>query len=257
MVAARAGWRRRGHQRSHRRTAAQTALHVALTSEGLCALDVAPDLREGFAAEFVDGMSSDAARVRRLGDVGGNDPSLWEWGVGDACLTSPCCSMPRPGGSRRCSATIEAQCAAGFECIAWLSTSAIWRHRSRSDSTTAFHSRNSTGTVSARRATTISSSTRICRLGEFLLGYPNEYGLYTPRPLLDPQRDPGGAAPRAEDAPDQADLGRNGCYLVLRQLQQDVEGFGRALDQQASGDAELRQRLAAAMVGRKKDGNRS
>ena len=74
-------------------------------------------------------------------------------------------------------------------------------------------------------------------LGEFLLGYPNEYGLYTPRPLLAPQRDPGRLLPRAEDAPEQADVGRNGCYLVLRQLQQDVQGFWRELDRQAGGDA--------------------
>ena len=48
-------------------------------------------------------------------------------------------------------------------------------------------------------------------LGEFLLGYPNEYGLYTPRPLLAPQRDPGRLLPRAEDAPEEVDLGRNGA----------------------------------------------
>ena len=101
---------------------------------------------------------------------------------------------------------------------------------------TAFHSRNSTGTASARCVTTTSSRTAtVSCLGEFLLGYPNEYGLYTPRPLLDPQRDPDGLLPRAEDAPEQADLGRNGCYLVMRQLHQDVQGFWRELDRQAAG----------------------
>jgi hypothetical protein len=91
-------------------------------------------------------------------------------------------------------------------------------------------------------------------LGEFLLGYPNEYGLYTPRPLLARERDPGGLLPRAEDAPEEVDLGRNGCYLVLRQLQQDVRGFWRELDRQAGGNEDLREALAAAMVGRKKNG---
>ena len=41
---------------------------------------------------------------------------------------------------------------------------------------------------------------------------------------------------------------------MLRQLQQDVQGFWRELDRQAGGDADLRERLAAAMVGRKKNG---
>jgi deferrochelatase/peroxidase EfeB len=90
-------------------------------------------------------------------------------------------------------------------------------------------------------------------LGEFLLGYPNEYGQYTPRPLLAPE---GASArlPRAEDDPGRADFGRNGSYLVIRQLRQDVDGFWHELDQRAGGDADLRERLAAAMVGRKKSG---
>ena len=66
-------------------------------------------------------------------------------------------------------------------------------------------------------------------LGEYLLGYPNEYGGYTDRPLLDAAR-AGARLPRAEDAPDRADLGRNGSYLVLRQLRQDVHGFWHFVD---------------------------
>ena len=61
----------------------QTALHVAFTSEGLRALEVAADLCAEFSAEFVAGMASDAARARRLGDVGANDPGNWRWGAGE------------------------------------------------------------------------------------------------------------------------------------------------------------------------------
>jgi deferrochelatase/peroxidase EfeB len=56
--------------------------------------------------------------------------------------------------------------------------------------------------------------------------------------------------PRAEDAPDRADLGRNGSYLALRQLQQDVHGFWNFLDHAAGGEPAQREQLAAAMVGR-------
>ena len=80
-------------------------------------------------------------------------------------------------------------------------------------------------------------------VGEFLLGYPNEYGLYTARPLLD--RDAGGLLPEAEDQPGMSDLGRNGAYLVIRQLEQDVDGF-QAFVKAHGGEA-----LAEAMVGRK------
>jgi deferrochelatase/peroxidase EfeB len=60
--------------------------------------------------------------------------------------------------------------------------------------------------------------------------------------------------PAAEDQPDSRDFGRNGCYLVMRQLEQDVPGFWQFVDQAAAGDVDERERLAAAMVGRQRDG---
>jgi deferrochelatase/peroxidase EfeB len=87
-------------------------------------------------------------------------------------------------------------------------------------------------------------------LGEFILGYPNEYGLYTPRPLLSAERDPNNSLPRAEDSPGSADLGRNGTYLVIRQLRQDVQGFWQAMDERAGGIDAERERLASQLVGR-------
>jgi deferrochelatase/peroxidase EfeB len=67
---------------------------------------------------------------------------------------------------------------------------------------------------------------------------------------LDARRDPSGSLPRAEDSPDSADVGRNGTYLVIRQLRQDVRGFWQAMDRCAGGVPAARERLAAQMVGR-------
>ena len=93
------------------------------------------------------------------------------------------------------------------------------------------------------------------KTGEVLLGYVNEYGLYTDRPLLSAdsvaQAD---LLPVAEDDPGRRDLGRNGSYLVMRQLEQDVPGFWQFLDAASDADAAERERLAAAMVGRQRDG---
>jgi deferrochelatase/peroxidase EfeB len=87
-----------------------------------------------------------------------------------------------------------------------------------------------------------------------LLGYPNEYGKYTERPLVAPEEDPANELPLAEDQPAHRDLGRNGTYLVLRTLDQDVRGFWQYLDRAAAEDSEERYGLAAAMVGRTVDG---
>ncbi len=80
------------------------------------------------------------------------------------------------------------------------------------------------------------STTAICiTAGEFLLGYRNEYGLYTDRPLLDPRatgRD--GICRWPRTIPSRRDLGRNGSYLVLRELRQDVRGFWRFVAAQST-----------------------
>ena len=47
-----------------------TLLQVALSHRGLLALGVPQDVARGFSPEFVSGMTGDASRSRRLGDVG-------------------------------------------------------------------------------------------------------------------------------------------------------------------------------------------
>jgi Dyp-type peroxidase family len=232
----------------------ETALHVAFTSEGLRALEVACDLREGFSTEFVAGMASDTARARRLGDVGANDPKYWRWGTGERLPHVAVLLYAKSGRLAAWEREIEAQYAAGFVQIERLSTS-----DEQGKEPFGFDDGISQPQVDWERKRPVRDQdqleySNVSCLGEFLLGYPNEYGLYTPRPLLVPQRDPDALLPRAEDAPEQADLGRNGCYLVMRQLRQDVRRFWSELDRQAEGDADLRDRLAAAMVGRKKNG---
>jgi Dyp-type peroxidase family len=91
--------------------------------------------------------------------------------------------------------------------------------------------------------------------GEFILGYVNEYGLYTDRPLLDVSADPLHVLPLDAEGSGKLDLGRNGTYVVLRQLAQDVRGFWRFVDtasKQLDGvdHPHLRTWLAAKMVGR-------
>jgi Dyp-type peroxidase family len=91
-------------------------------------------------------------------------------------------------------------------------------------------------------------------LGEFLLGYPNEYARYTDHPLLDRSDDPDEILPYAEDVPGKKDFGRNGTYLVLRDLSQNVAAFWKYADNQAKHDPRERKMLAEAMVGRTMSG---
>ena len=92
--------------------------------------------------------------------------------------------------------------------------------------------------------------TNVAALGEFLFGYPNEYTRYTDRPLVEERNDHERILPLAEDKAGKRDFGRNGTYLVFRDLSQDVPTFWRYIDAQARQNPDQRWKLAHAMVGR-------
>ncbi len=93
------------------------------------------------------------------------------------------------------------------------------------------------------------------RAGEFILGYPNEYGQFTVSPLVKSEADSNGILPTDINGSGDHDFGRNGSYLVFRQLHQKVHEFWQFLDQETrnsdnSSNPEARTKLAAKMVGR-------
>jgi deferrochelatase/peroxidase EfeB len=233
----------------------ETALHIAMTSAGLRMLGVEEDVVERFSPEFIVGMSSDASRARRLGDLGPSDPAGWQWGGSPETMPHVMVMLyAAPGGLDDWIGSAMSRAEEGFEQLACLTTSDL-------DGVEPFGFADgiSEPAIDWRRERPardeeLSDYTNRSCLGEYLLGYPNEYGEYTDRPLLDPLRDPDAILRRAEDAPDRGDLGLNGSYLVLRQLRQDVEGFWRYIDEQVQGDPVRRKQLAEAMVGRTMEG---
>jgi deferrochelatase/peroxidase EfeB len=228
----------------------KTVLQIALTSAGMRALGVSADVVRGFSEEFLEGMAGDPNRTRRLGDVGENAPDRWDWGSGNSVPHVAVLLYALPGNLEPFQRSVEAQCAAGFQLLYRLPTANMggvepfgfadglsqpeldWQRM-----------------LPAEDREQLSYRSSSC-LGEFILGYPNEYGLYTPRPLLDARRDTERSLPRAEESPDKADVGRNGSYLVIRQLRQDVRGFWQAMDKCARGVPAVREHLASLMVGR-------
>jgi deferrochelatase/peroxidase EfeB len=230
----------------------KTALQIAFTPEGLQALGVSEKVVAGFSAEFISGVAGDPNRSRRLGDTGANSPSNWQWGGGAKSPHAVLMLFAEPGLLSHWTESIKGQFwDKAFEETVCLPTSDMG-------------GREPFGFIDGisqpeidwdqTRTVPINGNQRkysnvVC-LGEFLLGYANEYGRYTDRPLLDPRDHATSELLAAEDQPDKKDLGRNGTYVVMRQLAQDVRGFWQFLDRAANSNPEDRQRLGGLMVGR-------
>src|SRR5690606_38225717 len=113
--------------------------------------------------------------------------------------------------------------------------------------------------------------------GEMVLGYPDNFGFVAPSPSIPSTDDPLGLLPAAGADPQrqrpnfahaeptaERDLGRNGSYLVVRQLEQHVDAFDAFAREAAAAladapraprDTETRiEWIKAKMVGRWKDG---
>jgi deferrochelatase/peroxidase EfeB len=231
-----------------------TILQVALSSEGLRALGVPDAIVNDFSPEFIAGMGSDASHARRLGDTGANDPALWQWGTGSRIPHVLLLLYALPGQLAAWQRSVEMACSGGFEVLDCLPSADMQGIEPFGFVDGISQPEIDWGRQRASQDAEQLSYSNLSCLGEYLLGYVNEYGGYTERPLLSPQPSAQAQLPRAEDAPALADLGRNGSYLVLRQLSQDVRGFWQFLDHQAGGNAERREALAAALVGRTRKG---
>jgi deferrochelatase/peroxidase EfeB len=231
-----------------------TALQIAFTHQGLESLGVPERILSEFSLEFRSGISSDENRSRRLGDTGTNAPANWKWGGSRAphLVVMLFAEDSRLDAWQQSVTGVLFQQA--FNVIAQLDTSDLGgrEHFGFIDGISQPQldwSRVRTVSVNGNQ---LAYGNLVC-LGEFLLGYPNEYSRYTERPLID------GAEAAAQDLPDaenqsgKKDLGKNGTYVVIRQLRQDVRAFWQYIVEATRSLHESGHGLAEAMIGRRLD----
>lgn len=229
------------------------ALAVALTASGLAAVGLPECVRDGFSLEFTTGMTDDAHRRRILGDVGPSAPERWLWGGPGSRAVDVLLLLFGESESELDALTTEHLEEVGGATL-------VQRLRA---STAAFDHFGFRDSISQPFIAGLGSgpAAQTIQTGEFLLGYPNEYGQYTERPLIDPLEGSSVLLPNDAAGSGLRDLGRNGTYLVFRHLSQDVPAFWQWADKHvgnANGDSEagpgareqLRTALASKLVGR-------
>jgi len=227
------------------------AIHVAFTRPGLEQLGVRERVLKTFAREFNEGMDHEV-RARSLGDQGDNDPGNWKWGH----ETKPHALLLIYAKDEPTLESIVARertaMKGAFRVMAVKSTTRLagqkehfgWRDGISTPIIDGFGGKDA---VSA-------SWTAPFPAGEFVLGYKNEYEAYTESPTVALEDDPDGLLPVTPDKTAK-DLGRNGSYLVYREMTQDVPAFWKYLADN-SREAPIAERarsaieLGAKMVGR-------
>ncbi|MBL4828185.1 MAG: hypothetical protein JKY66_10835 [Spongiibacteraceae bacterium] len=234
-----------------------TALHIAFTAEGLHEIGLKKHIINGFSNEFLSGMTGDN-RSRRLGDTAENDPQSWHWGT--SSNNKPDLLLMLYADSENID-TWQQQLTSGIFYQAFTLQTSLNTNGEIASEPFGFADGISQPVIDWQQQQSVNIHQRdtysnLVAPGEIILGYPNEYNEYTDRPLLNTENDElANILPDAEEQPHLKDFGRNGSYLIFRQLEQDVPGFWQFIDKETGGNPSKREKLAQAMVGRTRNGD--
>jgi deferrochelatase/peroxidase EfeB len=251
-----------------RRLEKDAVLTFALGARGLKRLGLPEQGLATFPFAFVEGMTT-PARARILGDIGGNASEHWIWGRMQPDIALLVYGKTQQAvdhlGARLTEAAAKAGMGAPHE---------IPLKQVSDDKEEPF------GFIDGISQPVIRGTYKglrnpdpihLVEPGEFILGYPDNRGNLPPGPTLPATADPNNRLPLVGAVSgftrtvveDDRDLGFNGTFLVIRQLEQDVPEFTDYCEQEAqrlNGRLpppynETPEFVAAKLIGRWKDGS--
>ncbi|MEA3041455.1 MAG: hypothetical protein QOC65_944 [Sphingomonadales bacterium] len=241
---------------------------VALGASALEKLGLPDECLKGFAAAFLEGMHTEA-RNRILGDINANAPDKWLWGRDPYDLALLVYGRDEASVTALCGRIREL---AGENDLGEPHRIALERTKKPAIEPFGFVDGISQPIIrGSYQSYRKNDPIHLVEPGEFIIGYPDNRGNFPPEPELSALADPGNRLPVADksrefgnsivDAP--RAVGRNGTYLVIRQLEQDVTGFWdycwgeyRRLKERLPAPYDVRpDYIAAKLVGRWRDGS--
>lgn len=205
-------------------------INVVFTHRGLVRWGVPEEILAGFPIEFQQGM---AARKTFLGDTGESDPSRWNMPHGENGFHVGLLIMAASEALR------DAKLAIGHRAIAGLhGVALICRLDVGVPPTLREHFGFADGIsrpfIEGQGGTPLPGQGAPVKAGEFVLGYVNELG-------------------RLATGPGPEVLWRNGTYIALRKIHQNVASFRRYL-REVGGTEQGQELVAAKMMGRWRSG---
>lgn len=228
--------------------------NVAFTYRGLQRLGLDEHALAGFSNEFGEGLTGNEHRSRILGDVAENRPGAWGWGGPERPVDGVLLLYARSEAALE--AHVEKQrrrFPGGLVEVARLDAHELHGRKEH------FGFRDGIGQPCIRNVNPPQQQPGVLEpgnpdntiaAGELLLGYLNEYDQYPLGPKVEAALDPQGDLAAAPGMEGVGDFGRNGSYLVFRQMRQDVRAFWEFVAKNSMDDPAGRTWLAAKMVGR-------
>jgi Dyp-type peroxidase family len=235
-----------------------TCLNIGLTSNGLKAMGYHDTNMHSFSREFREGMVTEH-RQRLLGDFESSDPSKWLWGgPGNDRVDLILMVFGKDEAiAENFYQELKEKFDAGYAVVHVLNGKPLPNDREHFG----FKDGISQPVIKGS-GVKLSGNNNDIDPGEFVLGYKNEYSVYPDTALLKvPQGRPELLQDNAEGLENEQtkekykDVGQNGTYFVLRQLDQNVDGFWEFLKRQTEAADEKTSNeeatwLAAKMIGR-------
>lgn len=228
-----------------------TCINIGFTAKGLRALGFSKRNINSFSPPFKEGMVT-PHRSRLLGDLDSSAPEHWKWGT--ATKNPVHIVLLVFGKDKKTCKKYHRQLKEvykrhGLKKIKNLDGLTL------KDNKEHFGFRDGVAQPIIRGSGRVGPDYNCVDAGEFVLGYKNNYGVYPDSPRILKEQGEVNLLPANPAVPGTKDLGRNGTYLIIRQMEQDVEGFWDFMNKEtANEDGSINEekslKLAARMVGR-------
>jgi Dyp-type peroxidase family len=229
----------------------EKGLNIAFTCSGLSALGLDDANIGAFSREFRQGMATEH-RSRLLGDFDSSCPENWIWG---GYKTDPVhlCLMVFVGDENIANEYYEEMRSqfegAGLEEMTFIDGLTLPENKEH------FGFRDGISQPIIKGSGRPGPKDDMVEPGEFIMGYKNNYGVFPDTPLINSDQGELNLLPTDAAGSGKKDIGRNGTYLVMRQLEQNVEAFWTFMNEQTknpdgSTNVDESNKLAAKMMGR-------
>ncbi|WP_268036347.1 Dyp-type peroxidase [Algoriphagus sp. PAP.12] len=242
-----------------------THLNLSFTHDGLKALGLNEENLDAFSREFRQGMVA-PHRSRLLGDMDGSSPENWNWGAPQNEPIHLCLMIF--GNDKKFENNLEKdkdvclnyyrELASEFE-INGMKELFFIDGKTQPNNKEHFGFRDGISQPIIEGSGRVGDKDDVIKTGEFLFGYKNEFGVYPDTPLI--VKDQGDLNLLSSDAGGSGlkDLGRDGTFMVMRQLDQDVKKFWSFMNENSINpdgtvNVEESLKLGAKFMGRWQNG---